>query len=275
MTSAQPAADTDLVRQLVTGPLDVEGRLPSASNLTVRCTLVGTDLRCVYKPTVGERPLWDFPDGTLGRREVATYCLASAVGWPVVPLTVWREDGPLGPGMCQLWLDGRPDLATDQTADQAPDQVLVDIVPSQQIPPGWLHVFDGIDQAGQEVSLIHADRVDLQQIVLLDAIVNNADRKGGHLLLDAEGRAVGIDHGVTFAASDKLRTVLWGWAGTAIPSSLINDLQRGFDAVCALELVGLSSIERHAMRSRLETLLAEPVFPLPTDEWPSIPWPIF
>ena len=263
MTSAEhlpESAVSDLLRE---APLEIEGRLSTASNLTLRCRVEGTQLRCVYKPTSGERPLWDFPDGTLGGREVATYTLARALGWDIIPVTVWREDGPLGSGMCQLWLD-------DAVAES-----LVDVVPTDQIPPGWHRVFDGVDNVGRQVSLVHADRLDLQRIALLDAVVNNTDRKGGHVLLDPGGVAMGIDHGVTFAEENKLRTVLWGWAGQAIPAPLQADLQGLQQQLSGLSLPSLTIAEIAAASSRLATLLDAGAFPMPSEDWPSIPWPIF
>ena len=145
-----------------------------ASNATLYCevTLDGVTATCVHKPVAGERPLWDFPDGTLADREVATYVVSEASGWDLVPPTVSRE-GPFGPGMCQLWVD------VDESIDLA--------------------------------LLARSDHPDLARMVVLDAVVNNADRKGGHLLPREDGRIQGIDHGVTFSVEDKLRTLLWQW----------------------------------------------------------------
>ena len=263
MSTVGQSLDPELPDLLKTGVLEVEGRLPTASNLTVRCLVADTQVRCVYKPTSGERPLWDFPDGTLGRREVATYTLANALGWSVVPVTVWREDGPFGPGMCQVWLD-------DAVAEN-----LVDVVPSDEVPADWFRVFEGVDGQGREVSLIHADRPDLMRIALLDAVVNNTDRKGGHVLQDPNSGAVGIDHGVTFAEEDKLRTVLWGWAGSDIPTDLRSDLRALADRLTDLQLIGISLDEIQATGRRLEDLVDSGRFPLPRQEWPAVPWPIF
>src|SRR5262249_25796243 len=143
-------------------------------------TCDGLAAACVYKPVAGERPLWDFPDGTLAEREVAAYEVATAMSWPVVPPTVFR-DGPAGPGMVQLWVD--PDESVD------------------------IGRFMG-----------RRDVAGLRQIAVLDAVINNADRKGGHLLPVPSGHVYGVDHGVTFHAADKLRTVLWQWAGARLPA---------------------------------------------------------
>src|SRR3954470_19769663 len=162
------------LRLLRDGALDIEGRLVDASNATLYCevSLDGLAAACVYKPIAGERPLWDFPEGTLAQREVAWDVGPDATGLSVVPPTVLR-DGPFGPGMCQLWID------VDETVDLA--------------------------------ALARSDRLDLRRMAVLDAVVNNADRKGGHLLLTAEDHVFGVDHGVCFSVEDKLRTLLWQW----------------------------------------------------------------
>jgi len=256
-----------LDRALASGDLTVEGRLPGASNTTVRCTVAvgpGIEVRCVYKPVRGERPLWDFPDGTLSNREVAAYRMCSALGWAIVPPTQWRDDGPAGPGMCQAWIDA------------SPDRSVVDVVPSEEVLDGWLRVFEGVDAAGRAVTLVHRDSTALQQVTLLDAVINNADRKGGHLLCDEQGALWGIDHGVTFSDEDKLRTVLWGYAGQAIPAPLLASL----DAVRCGPAVGelaelLSRVELQALQARIDRLLREGQYPLPSADWPAIPWPVF
>jgi uncharacterized repeat protein (TIGR03843 family) len=184
------------------GDITVEGRLVDASNATLFCEIVldGVDARCVYKPVAGERPLWDFPEGTLAGREVAAYAVSEATGWGVVPPTVMR-DGPFGPGMVQLWVE------IDTDVD------LVDVVAPDRVPSGWLRVLDALGSAGQPVVLAHADDERLRRMAVLDTVLNNADRKGGHVLPLPVGTVHGVDHGVTFHVEPKLRTVLWGWAG--------------------------------------------------------------
>ena len=201
MNSTDWLADARLPELLAHGGLTVEGRLTDASNATLRCEIAveGEEaLTCVYKPVAGERPLWDFPEWTLTRRELAAHALSEAAGWHLVPPTVWREDGPGGPGMCQLWID--EDARSAKVA----------VVRTGRVRPGWLHVLDAEDGSGRPVSLVHADEPDLQRMALFDAIANNADRKGGHVLTDEMGRTWAIDHGVTFSVDEKLRTVLWG-----------------------------------------------------------------
>lgn len=256
----------DLFDALAFGPLQVEGRLVDASNATLRCELGATGLHCVYKPVQGERPLWDFPDGTLAKREVAAYELASLAGWPVIPPTVWREEGPAGPGMCQLWID------TDD------DAVVVDIVPADEERPGWVSILSGEDGRGRAVQLIHEMSERVLRIAVLDVILNNADRKGGHLLVDDRQRLWAIDHGVCFSAEDKLRTVLWGWAGQPLPDDLRADLDALRSALASprgdVVMTWLDAVECEALLLRLDELLHSGVLPVPRTHGPAVPWPV-
>jgi uncharacterized repeat protein (TIGR03843 family) len=253
------------------GELEVHGRILPASNVTLLATVssAGRRLRCVYKPVSGERPLWDFPEGTLAGREVAAYLVSEALGWDVVPLTIER-DGPLGRGMVQVWRE--PDT----------DQEPVDIVPEGRIPDGYLHVLDAADGEGRPVSLVHENTPALRRMAVFDAVVNNADRKGGHVLAMTDGHRYGVDHGVCFHAEPKLRTVLWGWA--TLP---LHDEEHA-RLTCLLELVEdgdgtfrtalhewLSTEEIGALATRSADLLAHGRMPLPSGEWPAIPWPAF
>jgi uncharacterized repeat protein (TIGR03843 family) len=205
------------VRLLTEGDLQLEGRLADASNTTLRALIThdGVTARCVYKPIRGERPLWDFPDGTLAGREVAAYLVSEATGWEVVPPTVMR-DGPLGEGACQLWIDE----TRDETA------VRVGFVKADALPAGWLTIAAAEDDDGQAYLLAHADDVELGQMAVFDVVVNNADRKGGHVLHTRAGHLRGVDHGVCFHVDDKLRTVLWGWVGQPLPGPAIDVLTR-------------------------------------------------
>ena len=264
-------AGTDLSSALTLlrhGEISVEGRLVDASNATLFCeiTLDGVEERCVYKPVAGERPLWDFPDGTLAGREVGAYLVSEATGWSVVPPTVMR-DGPFGPGMCQLWLD------VDESVE------LVDVVAPRRLPAGWLRVLDALGSGGQPVVLGHADDERLRRMAVLDAVLNNADRKGGHVLPLPDGTVRGVDHGVCFHVDNKLRTVLWGWAGRPLTDEEVDVLDRlcgllGADLGARLgELI--SRAEVAGTRRRAERLLAEARLPLPVEGWPAIPWPPF
>ena len=181
--------------------MKLRGRIMPASNATFLAELDGREV--VYKPIAGERPLWDFPTGTLADREVAAYLVSEAIGWDVVPRT-WWGDGPHGPGMIQEW----------QVVD--PDQEAVTLVAAGRVPPDWFAVFDGVDDRDRDVTLVHEDTDALRRMAVFDVIVNNADRKGGHVLAMPDGHRYGVDHGVTFHHEPKLRTVLWGWAATPL-----------------------------------------------------------
>ncbi len=227
---------------LRSGELSVEGRLVDASNATLFCTATadGVSAACVYKPVRGERPLWDFPDGTLAGREVSAYLVSESTGWDVVPPTVLRE-GPFGPGMCQLWVD------VDERVDLA--------------------------------DLARSDHPDLRRMAVFDAVVNNADRKGGHLLPREDGRVQGVDHGICFSPEDKLRTLLWQWRGLALPDEAVEVLSRlraeleGPLASALGELLTRREVRRTV--ARVDRLLATGRHPEPSGEWPAIPWPPF
>jgi uncharacterized repeat protein (TIGR03843 family) len=273
--SAGPEADDGeqaALDLLTHGTLDIEGRLVDASNATLYCTITTgkpeispetsprstrtkdtknaknaknarrqqATVACVYKPIAGERPLWDFPAGTLAGREVAAYAVSRAAGWDVVPPTVMR-DGPFGPGMCQLWID----------YDSG-----VDLIALSR----------------------RADHAGLRDMAVFDAVVNNADRKIGHLLPVADGHLYGCDHGVCFAEDYKLRTVLWQWRGKSLPRRSLDALRRLntelTEGTLAAELSGLlTASEIDATRSRIETLLNHRVHPYPPADWPAVPWP--
>ncbi|MBX6391314.1 MAG: SCO1664 family protein [Frankia sp.] len=235
--------DADAALELLrTGEITIEGRLVEASNATLYCTIAadGTTARCVYKPVRGERPLWDFPDGTLAARELAAYELSEQVGAGLVPPTVLR-DGPFGEGMAQLWID------VDETVDL--------------------------------VTLVRAGDERLRAVALFDAVVNNADRKGGHLLPAPSGRIYAVDHGVTFHGEDKLRTVLWHWRGSPLDEverAVLTDLRAALDGAFGERLLDLlTRAEVAALAARVERLLASGRFPHPSPDWPAIPWPPF
>ena len=258
---------------LASGELEIEGRLVDASNATLYCTIrtsgripeapkapkapkaqkkqktVRTarvprvsagQVACVYKPVAGERPLWDFPMGTLAGREVAAYVVSRAARWDVVPPTVMR-DGPFGPGMCQLWIDHDTD---------------VDLIALAR----------------------RTDHAGLRDMAVFDAVVNNADRKIGHLLPVADGHLYGCDHGVCFAEDYKLRTVLWQWRGKTLPRRSLEALRRLStqlnEGALEAELSSLlSAAEIAATRVRVQTLLRHRVHPYPPADWPAVPWP--
>jgi uncharacterized repeat protein (TIGR03843 family) len=260
-------AESDALRLLSSGAVELEGRLVDASNTTLRAfvTLDGLSARCVYKPVRGERPLWDFPDGTLAGREVSAFLVSQATGWGLVPPTVLR-DGPLGPGACQLWIEEPDDI-----------EPLVGFVPAGQLPAGWMRVASARDEDGDAYFLAHADDPRLARLAILDAVINNADRKGGHVLYAPGGHIYGVDHGISFHVENKLRTVLWGWTGRPIPAESIEtltELGRALDAALGETLEEhLTVNEVQHVRLRVKRLLRAGRFPRPPSEWPAVPWP--
>ncbi len=230
-------------RLLHKGNLTLEGRLVYASNASFlgAVTLESETARCIYKPIAGERPLDDFPDGTLAYREVAAYLVSEASDWDVAPPTVFREDGPYGPGMAQLWIE--------------------------------------VDEAVDVAELLAANDPRLRRIATFDAVVNNTDRKGGHLLPAHDGRLLGVDHGVCFSSYPKLRTILWGWRGQPFaPDELeaLRTVRAALDGELGRALRGLlSRAEVRATIARVERLLADGTFPFPNPRWPAVPWPPF
>lgn len=218
-------------------PLEVVGRLVASSNSALVCRLAAGTV-AVYKPIAFERPLWDFPDGTLAHREVAAYLVSEETGIGVVPPTVLRE-GPFGVGSVQLWVD-----------------------PAEDVDP---------------LELIERDDPRLRLIALFDAIVNNADRKVGHLLPQPDGRILGVDHGICFHAEPKLRTVLWAWRGQPLAPAELAILERVADAlpgVTGRQLAALLTPEEAAATARrVADLRRTAVFPLPDPDRPAIPWP--
>jgi hypothetical protein len=226
---------------LSTGELTVAGRLVEASNATLYCTITSGDREaaCVYKPVAGERPLWDFPNGTLAGRELSAYLVSRASGWDIVPPTVYR-DGPFGPGMCQLWID----------------------------------INDEIDLVALARS---KNNQNLRAMAVFDAVINNADRKIGHLLPAGDGHLYGCDHGVCFGEEYKLRTVLWQWRGDSITEpnlACLRRLSEQLDGDLATELANwLTGDEVTATRIRVELLLQHARHPYPPEDWPAVPWP--
>jgi len=232
----------DIQKILRDGQLTVTGRLIDASNATLLadCTSDDNTLQCIYKPVAGERPLWDFPDGNLAQREYAAYLISEYSQLNLVPVTLLRE-GPFGFGMVQEWIN--------------------------------------IDESVDLATYFSTDDSQLRKMALFDAVINNTDRKIGHLLPRADGKLFGCDHGVTFHAENKLRTVLWQWAGMTFTEEEIGILQLIKSKIENKELDILQSlisdIEYQALLERVDNLLSSGSFPLPHSDWPSIPWPAF
>ncbi|MCQ9165855.1 MULTISPECIES: SCO1664 family protein [unclassified Arthrobacter] len=250
---------------LVTAELKLTGRITTASNATFLGNI--GDVMVVYKPIAGESPLWDFPHGTLAHREVAAYLVSQAFGWDVVPHT-WLRDGPMGEGMVQLW------------QEQDPDQSAVDLIATDQVPEsGWKHVLQGRDGNGQLVTLVHEDSPALRHMAVFDVVVNNADRKGDHILAMPDGHRHGVDHGLTFHRDHKLRTVLWGWLGDALTAEereSIDRVSEGLRGGLGRDLADLLSAEEIAsLAARCAQLRRAGQFPSPSGGMPAVPWPLF
>lgn len=252
----------DDVLASLSGELTLHGRIAEASNGAYLGQV--DDHLVIYKPIRAERPLWDFPGAVLAHREVAAYWVSEALGWGIVPPTVLR-DGPLGPGMVQRWCE--PD----------PDQAPVDIVAAGDPPPGMLHVFDGVGAHDEPVQLVHEDTPALLRMAVFDVVINNADRKGGHILPTADGHRFGIDHGIALHHEPKLRSVLWGWAGRPVPEGLVADLTGLHERLAGSEELDhlLAVVEVEALAERTAHLARTGTMPHPSGDWPAIPWPPF
>ena len=222
--------------------LIVTGRLVDASNATLYAHVVSNDEKiiCIYKPIAGERPLWDFEEGCLAHREYAAYCVSKYLLLDLVPFTTLR-DGPYGRGMVQEWID--------------------------------------IDESIDLAEYFSQDHPILRKMALFDAIINNTDRKIGHILPTVGDGLFGCDHGVTFHREDKLRTVLWQWEGEAFSPAVIELLERCRDGLLTdlgkiLEPL-LTQEEIQACLDRVERMLGARKFPEPSPNWPAVPWPAF
>jgi hypothetical protein len=237
--------EQDLV-DLNNGVLTVTGRLVDASNATLyaMCSVQGEkgdrEFACIYKPIAGERPLWDFPDGSLANREYLSFLISHWLELHLVPPTILR-DGPYGTGMVQKWID--------------------------------------IDPTIDLMDFYLTDHPKLRELALFDLITNNTDRKIGHLIPTQDGHLYGCDHGVTFHEDDKLRTVLWQWAGTSYTDDEKSLLLKARDLFTGskLEIINglITEEEIAATVARIDRALIEGSFALPSPDWPAVPWPPF
>lgn len=225
------------------GEMEIQGRFVSSSNYTfyVLVSRDGQKTFSVYKPTRGERPLWDFPEDTLALREVAAFLVSETLGWGIVPPTIYRADGPYGAGSLQLFIQAEADT----------------------------HYFN----------LPEPDKPALRRIALFDLLINNADRKGGHLLKDLAGKLWTIDHGICFHAEPKLRTVIWDFAGEPMAEDLLTDVAQFHtrlttepDLKTAFNSL-LSPLEVAALRRRAAAVLAQRCYPAPKPGERNFPWP--
>lgn len=236
------------LQALQEGEISMKGEFVWGSNYTFLMQVDHNDIsiNAVYKPTQGERPLWDFPISTLTRREVAAYLVSEALGWDLVPPTVYRTDAPYGGGSLQYYIEHDPEY----------------------------HYF----------TFTEVDRERLRPVVVFDLLVNNADRKGSHILLDKDNHVWAIDHGICFHVEDKLRTVIWDFAGEPYPENLVTDLEKfsqtlngsGEEAVKIKSLLRsyLDESEMVALLERAQMLIEQKIFPAPFNDRRQFPWPL-
>jgi uncharacterized repeat protein (TIGR03843 family) len=227
----------DVKEAITNAPIEILGRLVDASNATLYGVLEQTEINVIYKPISGERPLWDFEEGSLAGREVAAYLTSEFMNFNLVPFTTLRE-GPFGSGMVQHWVD--------------------------------------VDESFEIIEFSQSNDDRLRKMALFDAIINNTDRKIGHLLPTKAGEIFGCDHGVTFHVEDKLRTVLWQWRGKSFSQSEIAQLENfisEFSSWSDLIENLLTEEEKEITKQRVLALLDSGKFPFPSEDWPAIPWP--
>ena len=239
----RPVSLQTILTLLQEGQLEIQGRFVSSSNYTFYALISDGAQKtfAVYKPTRGERPLWDFPEETLAFREVAAFLVSEALGWGIVPPTVYRADGPYGAGSLQFFVQAEPDTNYFNFAEP--------------------------------------EKPELRRVALFDLLINNADRKGGHIFKDVSGKIWAIDHGICFHAEPKLRTVIWDFAGEPIPDALLEDvaqfrtrLKSEQDLKTAVNSL-LSPLEVAALRRRADRLLTARQYPEPTPGERNFPWP--
>jgi len=245
MKPASQGSETKRILEILRrGKLSLQGQFTNSTNYTfLVLSIHGNDqLVCVYKPVRGMAPLWDFPASTLPKREVAAYVVSEALGWNLVPCTVFRRPAPLGPGSLQQFIEHDPEY----------------------------HFFKFTPE----------DRDNLRSAVVFDYLINNADRKGGHILRDKQNHLWLIDHGICFHEEYKLRTVLWDYRGEQIPTDLLNDVEsfigkiRNEDSRLSQRLRSLiSDREIDAMISRAGFLIATHTFPEPDELRRAYPYP--
>ena len=252
---------------LLNGVIEIEGLIPDSSNGALK-VLVSTSkqsVKAIIKPEVSIRPLWDFPDLDLNNREYATYLLDRELNLNYVPDTVMRNVEGIGKSLIQEWV-------TESDND------LIIVKSPEDIPEEYLKVLQGYDELNKLITLAHKNNRDLRNLCLFDLVINNADRKGGHLLMDSANKMWAIDHGVSWHFESKIRTVLWGWIDETFNEqdiTLLNKAKKVIQTWKEEEFIYLSKEEIEQAIKRVEGLLKENAFPQPGDQWPAVPWPIF
>lgn len=252
---------------LLTGDIEIQGLIPESSNGALKAVLRKDEeeISVIIKPTTLIRPLWDFPEKDLNNRELATFELSEQLKLNFVPVSIKRNIPKIGDCLIQEWID-------------EVDNQLIIVRSEGEIPKHYKKVINGYDELNKLVSLAHDDDKELRKIAIFDLIINNADRKGGHILKDKNGKVWIIDHGVTWHQESKLRTILWGWIGEKFENDDLKLLEKA-----QIEISNwienrsnlLSIEEMKEAINRIEVVLEEGRFPEPSKDWPAIPWPIF
>ena len=257
----------DKLDLLLNGEIEIEGLIPDSSNGALKVLVSDSkqSVEAIIKPEVSIRPLWDFPDLDLNNREYATYLLDRELNLNYVPDTVMRNVEGIGKSLIQEWV-------TESDND------LIIVKSPEDIPEEYLKVLQGYDELNKLITLAHKNNRDLRNLCLFDLVINNADRKGGHLLMDSANKMWAIDHGVSWHFESKIRTVLWGWIDETFNDqdiALLNNAKKVIQTCKDEEFIYLSKEEIEQAIKRVEGLLKENAFPQPGNQWPAVPWPIF
>lgn len=252
---------------LLTGNIEIQGLIPESSNGALKASIKNgkEEISVIIKPTALIRPLWDFPELDLNNRELATYELSEKLNLNFVPVCIKRILPEIGECLIQEWIE-------------EVDNQLIIVRSDSDIPKHYKKVINGYDELNKLVCLAHDNNKDLKKIAIFDLIINNADRKGGHILKDQNEKIWIIDHGVTWHQENKLRTILWGWIGENLSNEDIKLLELAKIAIFEWIENGAHLLrieELQAALNRIEVVLEQGKFPEPSKEWPAIPWPIF
>ena len=252
---------------LSTGEIEIEGLIPDSTNGALKLLITNGDeqIAAIAKPDVSIRPLWDFPNMDLNKREYATFLFDRKLELGFVPETVIRDISGIGNALVQHWIR---ETENDLIIVQSPDN----------IPKSYLRVLQGYDELNKLITLAHKDDQDLRKLCLIDLIINNADRKGNHLITDGNNKMWAIDHGVSWHEEPKIRTVLWGWINQEFNDGdldLLSLAKSTLEDWLANDFQYLENSEIECALERLDELVKNKRFPAPGSEWPAVPWPIF